>query len=261
MAASVKAILGCIGVPTAGPVSILGQMFGFSRARVPPDPDTSVTAQVSVLRLVRDLQGPHIHVNVIRVGFDTLSATDQDVGFRKLDYAIYRIRNIYRPAGLGVGRVEHYVIDAADSNGRDDIGSEDEADELSDEWSVPGSGIDAFVVRNISDTFVGISPVGGSCDKGDKDDGLVAGEINRDDESFSRTFAHEIGHFLGLEHNHGGGDNCENCPTTTNGRNNLMAQTRCADTTCGGGGVRVAVLLTSGQGSDMRDHCSVRSGC
>lgn len=260
MAASVKAILGCIGVPTAGTVSILGQMFGFSRARVPPDPDTSVTAQVSVLQLVRDLQGPHIHVNVIRVGFDTLSATDQDEAFRKLDYAIYRTRNIYRPAGLGVGRVEHYFIDAADSNGRDDLGSEDEADELSDEWSVPGSGIDAFVVRNISDTdFVGISPVGGSCDKGDKDDGLVAGEIGRDFESFSRTFAHEIGHFLGLEHNHGGGEDCDNCPSTTNGCNNLMAQTRCAN--CCGSGVRLAVLLTSGQGSDMRDHCSVRSGC
>ena len=260
MATSVKAILDCIGVDTGGTVSVLGRMFGFSRGRVPPDPDTSVTAEVSVLQLVRDLQGPHIHVNVIRVGFDTLSSDDQDEGFEKLDYAIYRIRNIYRPVGLGVGRVEHYFIDAADSNGRDDIGSEDEAEALADEWSVPGTGIDAFVVRNISDDdFVGRSPIGGDCDKGEKDDGLIAGEINRDAESFSRTFAHEIGHFLGLEHNHGGGDDCENCPSTTTGCNNLMAQTRCAN--CCGSGVRTAVLLTSGQGSDMRGHCSVRSGC
>jgi hypothetical protein len=249
--ASVKSILNCIDVDTSGTVSILGHMFGFSRSRVPPDPDTSVRAEVSLLRLVRDLQGRHIHVNVIRVGFDTLSATDQDTAFRKLDYCIYRIRNIYRPVSLGVGRIEHYFIDAADANGRDDLGSEDEADELSDEWTVHNNAIDAFVVRNISDSdFVGISPVGGSCDKDSKDDGLVAGEIGRGFEAVSRTFAHEIGHFLGLEHNHG-----EDCPTTTAGQNNLMAQTRCAIST------RTSVLLTSSQGSTMRGHCSVRNGC
>ncbi|MBX9699811.1 MAG: hypothetical protein K2X74_10250 [Acetobacteraceae bacterium] len=260
MATSVRSILDCIGVDTGGTVSILGRMFGFSRGRVPPDPDTSVTAEVSVLQLVRDLQGRHIHVNVIRVGFDALSATDQDEAFQKLDYAIYRTRNIYRPVSLGVGRVEHYVIDAADSNGRDDIGSEDEAEALADEWSVPNNAIDAFVVRNISDDdFVGRSPIGGNCDKNEKDDGLIAGEIGRGFEAFSRTFAHEIGHFLGLEHNHGSGDDCDNCPSSTNGCNNLMAQTRCAN--CCGGGTRVAVLLTSGQGSDMRGHCSVRNGC
>lgn len=249
--ASVKAILGCIGVDAGATVSILGDMFGFTQRRVPADPDTSVTAQVSLLRLVRDLQGQHIHVNVIRVGFDTLSASDQTTAFQKLDYSIYRIRNIYRPVNLGVGRIEHYFINAADANGRDDLGSEDEADALSDEWTVHNNGIDAFVVRNISDSdFVGISPVGGSCDKDSKDDGLVAGEINRAFEAVSRTFAHEIGHFLGLEHNHG-----DDCPTTTAGQNNLMAQTRCAIST------RDSVLLTSSQGSTMRSHCSVRSGC
>jgi hypothetical protein len=249
--ARVKDILNCIGVSTSGSVSILGNMFGFSRARVPPDPDTTVTAQVSVLQLVRDLQGQHLHLNVIRVGFDTLSASDQTTAFQKLDYAIYRIRNIYRPIRLGVGRVEHYFIDAADSNGRDDLGSEDEADELSDEWTVPNDAIDVFVVRNISDSdFVGISPVGGSCDKDSKDDGLIGGEINRNFEPFSRTFAHEVGHFLDLEHNHG-----DDCPSSTAGQNNLMAQTRCAIS------VRDSVLLTGSQGSTMRDHCSVRSGC
>ena len=195
--ASVKSILNCIGVNTSGSVSILFHLFGFTRARVPPDPEPTATAQVSLLQLVRDLQGRHLHLNVIRVGFDTLSATDQATGDEKLDYAIYRIRNIYRGVSLGVGRVEHFAITAAQSNGRDDLGSEDEADQLSDEWSVPNNSIDVFVVRNISDTdFVGISPVGGSCDKGDDDDGLVGGEINRAAEGFSRTFAHEVGHFL-----------------------------------------------------------------
>ena len=89
--ASVKSILNCIGVNTSGSVSILFHLFGFTRARVPPDPEPTATAQVSLLQLVRDLQGRHLHLNVIRVGFDTLSATDQATGDERLDYAIYRI--------------------------------------------------------------------------------------------------------------------------------------------------------------------------
>src|SRR5262249_31994663 len=145
---------------------------------------------------------------------------------------------------------EHYRITAAESNGRDDLGSESEADDLENEWSVPNDGIDVFLVRNISDDFVGISPRPGDCGKGGKDDGLIGGEINRGFEAFSRTMAHEIGHFLDLPHNHGD----DNCPSTTAGQNNLMAQTRCAISE------RDSVLLTTSQGNTMRGRCQVRNG-
>lgn len=256
--ASVKAILGCIGVDTGANVSILGDLCGFLRRRVPTELDTTVTASVSVLTQVRDVQGAHIHLNVIRVGFDALGggATALDAAHEKLDYALYRTRVIYRPVNLGVGRVLHWFIDAADADGADDLGSEGECDDLIADWSVPNDGVDAFVVRNISDPdFVGkASDIPGECDKEAKDDGVVAGEIGRASEGFARTYAHEIGHHLGLSHNHG-----DDCPGTTAGCNNLMAQTRCA-TGCGGG-VRVAVTLTGGQGSTMRSHCAVRAGC
>jgi hypothetical protein len=257
--ASVKSIMGCLSIPTGGTVSILGDLFGFIRARVPTEQDLTVTAQVSVLTLIRDVQGQHIHLNVIRVGFDAISGgtTALDAAHERLDYALYRTRNIYRTVNLGVGRVLHWFINAADANGADDLGSEGEADDLIAAWSVPNDGVDAFVVRNISDDFVGkASDIPGECDKEAKDDGVVAGEIGRPSEAFARTYAHEIGHHLGLEHNHGGEPDC---PGTTDGCNNLMAQTRCAND-CGGG-VRVAVLLTSGQGSDMREHCAVHEGC
>ena len=51
-------------------------------------------------------------------------------------------------------------------------------------------------------------------------------------------------------HNHG-----DNCPGSTTGRNNLMAQTRCAISTAD------STLLTSSQGAKMRAHCSVQDGC
>ena len=98
--------------------------------------------------------------------------------------------------------------------------------------------------------FVGTSPRPGSCEKGPDNDGLVGGESGRSSEAVARTFAHEIGHFLNLPHNHG-----DDCPTTTAGQNNLMAQTRCALST------RDSVLLTSVQGTTMRSRCQVRPGC
>ncbi|HEY9832620.1 MAG TPA: zinc-dependent metalloprotease family protein, partial [Stenomitos sp.] len=245
--ASLKSLLNCIGVDASGDVSVLGNFFGFIRNRVPADPDTSVTASVSMLQQMRGVQGKHVHLNIIRVGFDTLSSAVQALALEKIDYATYRTQNIYRQVNLGVGRVQHWVISAADSNGRDDLANEDEAEALRDEWSVPNNGIDVFVVRNISDEFVGISPIGGNCDKNEKDDGLIGGEINWDFERFSRTFAHEIGHFLGLSHNHG---KKPDCPASTEGKNNLMAQSRCAIS------IRNSVNLTNSQGEDVRDHCS-----
>lgn len=263
MVASTRARMDCIGVDTSGTNSVLRDFFGFDRARVPTDPDTTVTAEVSLLAQLRETGGRYLNVNVIRVGFDTRPTTT-DADREKLDYAVYKARNIFRQVSLGVGRVEHYVLTTqganADAPGRDDIGSADEADLLSDEWSVPNDGIDAFVVANISDTFVGISPIDGACDKGGKRDGLLAGEINRTSDRFARTFAHEIGHYLDLPHNHGGGSGCTNCPGSNAGKSNLMAQTRC--TTCpGGAGVRDSTLLTSSQGSTMRGHCTTRDDC
>ncbi len=256
---SVRSLMECAGIDASGGVSVLFDYFGFARGRVPEDPDTSVTAQVSVLAQAAMIDGRHFNLNVIRVGFDTLSAGDVSDGLMKLDYAVYRSRKAFQSQGLGVGRVQHFEINTTDANGRDDLGSETEADDLSDEWSVPNDGIDAFVVRNISDSdYVGISPIEGSCDKGSGDDGLVAGEIGRGTESAARTFAHEIGHYLGLKHNHG-----DDCPTTDSGQRNLMAQTKCVPMIAGTStrDVRNAARLTSGQGSTIRDHCSVKEGC
>jgi hypothetical protein len=255
MSVNIRSLMGCIGIGANADVSVLRDLFGFSRARVPPDP-TGIVAEVSLLTYARDLQGKHIHLNVIRVGFDAIAAGDQPASFERLDYGILRIRDIYRQVPLGIGRVLHWDISAADSNGRDDLGSEDEADELSDEWSVPNSGIDVFVVRNISDgDFIGISPIDGSCDKDSKDDGLIGGEINRGAEGYARTFAHEVGHFLGLEHPFNHDHDTGDCPGSTEKRNRIMAQTRCAVS------IRNSTNITSGQRSDMRDHCAVRSGC
>lgn len=264
---SVRALMRAFGVASTGNRSICLHLLGFARQRVPTDPDSATVARVSLLQHAADRTRPRIHLNVIRVGFDGVPAANRDAAGDMVDYGIYKLRNIYRTVGLAVGRVEHWTVTAAQANGRDDVGSEDEADLLSDEWSVNNDGIDVFVVPTISAGFIGISPVPGSCDKdlsapqpgggaanpqdtGSRNDGLLGGELDRDPDGFARTFAHELGHFLRLEHNHGGEPEC---PATDAGKNNLMAQTRCAIS------ARNSVLLTSTQGDTMRAHCSVKN--
>ena len=46
---TVKSIVNCVGVDTTGTVSVLFHLFGFSRQRVPADPEPTVTAQVSLV--------------------------------------------------------------------------------------------------------------------------------------------------------------------------------------------------------------------
>ena len=244
---SLKNILNCIGIDTNRNLSVLRDVLGYTEGRVPADP-SGATATESLLAFINDVKGKHLHINVIDVGVDNFSSNER----YKIDYSIYRTRRIFRTVNLGLGRMERYFILAADANGRDDIGSEDEATDLTQEWTVPNDGMDVFMVDNISADFVGISNINGPCDKDAKGrNGVIGGEVNRGSERVAKTFAHEIGHYLGLRHNHG-----SNCPSDVSDQNNLMAQTRCRNNA-----VRDAVLLTASQGDDMRDHCFVKNGC
>lgn len=258
MAENVKDIMACIGRDTSGGLSVLRHLFGFTRRRVPTDPDNTVRAEVSMLSAIRGVKNRHIHVDIIAVGWwNEFSDTDSDTGREKLDYAVYRTRNIYDQVNLGVGRVDYFVLDQDEAGGADDIDDRDEAEDLIDDWNAGlGNAIDCFVPRTISASFIGVAP--------SKHDGVIAaaidagGSVSMNFDGFSRTFAHEIGHFLDLNHNHDGGDDCENCPGAS-ASDNLMAQTRCAN--CQGQGVRLAVNLTGNQGSTMRDHDIVQNGC
>lgn len=237
MAISLKASARCIGL--SGRVSVLGDYFGLFQRTPPTDPVTGVVT-LSVTQQAQALRGRHVHLNVIRVGIDQFTAAQ----LGRIDYAIFKTRNIYRAVSLGIGRVQHWDVRTADANGRDDLGSEDEAEDLTQEWSVPNDGIDVFVVRNISDPdYVGISPQDGPCNKNAKGmNGLIGGEVGRTDDRFARTFAHELGHYLGLGHENSRPEN-------------LMCQSDKASS------IRDSVALTSGQGSNVRDHCATRAGC
>lgn len=236
--ASLRSIAACIGVSTSGNTSVNRDLLGFLRSRVPDDPESGVVAEVSLREFVLLMKGKHFHINIIRVGIDLFSAGEID----DIDYGIYKARNIFKTRNLGVGRVDHFNVLSTESDGLHIVASQDDATELTQDWTVDNDGIDVFVPHSITAAFVGLSPVGGPCDKDAKGmNGAVADKV-RGPERTARTLSHELGHYLGLAHRN-------SSPT------NLMAQTSVASN------VDTSVLLTSSQGTTIRGHCSVDDDC
>jgi hypothetical protein len=239
MVASIRTLANCIGVTP--PMSLLGDFFGFVRRRLPPDP-TGATVQVSLLRQAQRLEGDHFHLNVIAVGSDQF--TDND--YQEVDYSIFKLRNIYDQVSLGVGRIQHWDVSTAAANGLDMPTSDDDLEQLTADWTVPNDAIDMFMPHNMSvssdgGTVLGQSPEGGPCDKDDK--GMTGSTCGLwGSEQTARSFAHEIGHYLGLGHRNDDHDN-------------LMCQSG------GANSIRDSVQLTGDQGNTMRGHCFVKGGC
>jgi hypothetical protein len=246
MVASLRVVAAGIGI--SGPFSVLRDLYGFRRGRLPPDP-TGVRTEVSLTEQIQLLRGRHFDLNVIKVGSDQFTDADHI----EIDYSIVKLRNVYRPVSLGVARIQHFSISTADADGLDSPTTTGDLEDLTENWTVRNDGIDLFIPHNMAipsngGMILGRSAIDGPCDKDAKGmTGAVSGLWGS--EQTARTVAHELGHYLGLSHNHG-----DNCPTTTAAQNNLMAQSRCALST------RNSVLLTAAQGTNMRDHCSTEPG-
>lgn len=231
---SLRQQLACIGVST--PASVMRDYFGLTSGQAPQLDGAPAT--LSLLDQMKAMRGAHFHINVIMVGSDLFTSADMV----ELDSAVHKARAIYKQRGVGVGRVMYFAITVAMANGREIINNDDEASQLTNEWTVHNNALDVFIVRDYVGDTIGLSPVGGPCDK---DSGKMNGsvvEISNGTQQTARSFSHEMGHYLGLDHENGKPEN-------------LMCQSSVASN------ITTSVVLDSSQGQTIKGHCFMQGAC
>jgi len=245
----------CLGV--TGDISINTHVYGYifrdtdgsvfgTLAGSDTFPGSGAPRTRSLKRHLQTISGKATDLVIILVAhendFSGVVTRDQ---VTKTQYAIQIARDIYAQRNLGIRTIRWLRIPVADAGGYANISDRGEAEDLTDDWSSSGGGIDVFLVQTIGDAG-GWSNVDGPCSKESKFD--LSGAVL--ELSFGRRFmgvllAHEVGHYLGLDH--------------ANSITNLMG----VDSNDDGIGEidNNSTNLTSSQGTKMRSHCSVRGAC
>lgn len=219
---SVKEILSCLG--HSGESSVLRDMFGYML----------VPKELSVKNQIEWLSGKHYHVNVISV----VPEDFPDNSFHQICYSLQVTREIYGTVGVGIGRINWYQISRSQAGSKAVVDSVSEASDLTSDWTVDNNGLDLFIVRQINGAD-GWSAVGGSCDKNSKGmTGSVVELYVGNDNYAANGFAHEMGHYLGLDHIADTG--------------NIIGGDGSSDSWTG---------IYQWQGDKMKTHCFIRNGC
>jgi hypothetical protein len=225
---SIKELARCIGL--VGDIRVVRDFYGYR---------TGAPQELSLITQARLLQESHIHLNLIRVGFDSLPTTpidEQSAAEEEIDFAVQWMRDVYAAVNIGIGRVERYVIPIGEANGREIINDVSEAKDLVQEWTIPNDALDVFFVLQFLGGPSGWSGIDGPCDKNGSYSGSVIA-IEHDPDITGLTLAHEVGHYLGLDHEDAAG--------------NLMFEM----------GNVVNRNITASQAQTMRDHCFANTPC
>jgi len=189
------------------------------------DPNQAISSMLTW----RAFLGPRI--NIIRVGVENFTA-DQN---SKIDGGITFTRNIYEQVDFTIGDpIGRWHITVAQAGGLITIANNGDAEKLTSDWTVPNDFVDVFISLNIVGAS-GWSPVNGPCDKNAKGMTGSVVDIEGDVPYFGNSIAHELGHYLGLNH--------------VADPNNFIGNNGDSDSKTG---------ITVDQYNTMKQHCFVR---
>lgn len=189
-----------------------------------------------------------IGYNIIRVGDFT---ANERAEYRRAAAEI--ASGIFQSRDMTVYDVELYRIEGTPDMDADKaryrfIDNQTEINELRSRYTVNNWYLDVFFVEGRYDGAFGSSPTNGPVDKQGNASGLV---IRRDGDTVNlgQTFAHEGGHYLGLEH----ADENDGCDDTDPASPNI------ADNFIFSSSRRDSAVITGCQINTMRQHGLVRS--
>lgn len=161
---------------------------------------TTPTAR-SLRQHLETVSGTSIDLVVFLVGhepdFSGVVTKDQAV---KLQFGLQMARDIYAQIGLGIRRVEWGYITPEQAGKHINISSVIESTELTAEFSGRPGATDIFAVQTMG-AKAGRSPVKGTCNKSSLStrSGVVM-ELAQEPRFTGIVIAHEVGHYLGLNH-------------------------------------------------------------
>lgn len=142
----------------------------------------------------RALLGPRI--NIIRVGAENFTSDQR----QRINDGISFARGIYEQVDFTIGDpVDRWIISVAQAGSRLVIDDGGEGKDLTEEWTVPNDKMDVFISLDIKDAS-GWSPIGGPCDKDASGWSGSVVDIEGDSSYFGNSLAHEMGHYMGLDH-------------------------------------------------------------
>ncbi len=186
--------------------------------------------------------------NIIRVGDFTGAERNE---YRRAAEQV--ASGIFRSRDMTVYGVELYRIEGTPDMDADKaryrfIDNQDEINALRNKYTVNNWYLDVFFVEGRWDGAFGSSPVNGPVDKQGDSSGLV---LRRDSDTVNlgQTFAHEAGHYLGLEH----ADEDDGCADTDPSSPNI------SDNFIFSSSRRDSAVITGCQINKMREHGLVRS--
>jgi hypothetical protein len=139
---------------------------------------------------------PHVPVNLVYVGWENFSSAD----VAAVNAAAWATRQVYWQVGFDMFGFDAYSITVAEAQGYAYIDDDTEARFLTGQWTIPGNGVDVFLVKGYTGPTAGLSPVGGPCDKYLTYPSMTGAVVEVLGTTTNSIMPHEIGHYLGLDH-------------------------------------------------------------